>query len=229
MFWDDTPGGASMQADHMVDVAFRVQCRELPLDHAHGLSCVVCAALPWLRDEVHAGIHLIHGAESGNGWTRPDQSGAGSMPLSRRARLRLRLPRARLDDVRHLEGQRLDLGSVALELGALSVLPLRAQPALMARYVVARADQDETAFLREVAEDLRALDVPVSKLLCGRSHELHTPDGALFTRRLLVADLDPAASLRLQHEGLGPGRLMGCGLFNGHKDVAPVHSAPGMM
>lgn len=229
MFWDDTPGGAPTQAEDMVDLSFRVQCRELPLDHAHGLSRVVCTALPWLRDEAHAGIHLIHGAESGNGWARPEQSGAGFMPLSRRARLRLRLPRARLEDARHLEGQRLDLGPVVLGIGELSVLPLRAQPALMARHVVARSDQDEIAFLREVAEALSALEVPVSKLLCGRSHELQTPDGTLFTRRLLVADLDPVASLRLQREGLGPGRLMGCGLFNGHKDVAPVHSAPGMM
>ncbi|MGM0553998.1 MAG: type I-MYXAN CRISPR-associated protein Cas6/Cmx6 [Pseudomonadota bacterium] len=229
MFWDDTPGGAPTQADDVVDLAFRVQCRELPLDHAHGLSQMVCAALPWLRDEAYAGIHLIHGAESGNGWSRPDASDGGVIQLSRRARLRLRMPRARLEDARQLEGQRLDLGPVALELGALSVLPLRAQPALMARYVVARPDQDETGFLQDMAEALRALDVPVSKLLCGRSHELQTPDGTLFTRRLLVADLDPGSSLRLQREGLGPGRLLGCGLFNGHKDVAPVHSVPGMM
>ncbi|OOC11177.1 type I-MYXAN CRISPR-associated protein Cas6/Cmx6 [Thioalkalivibrio halophilus] len=224
MFWDDTPATTPEQAEDTVDLAFRVHCPALPLDHAHALSQQICALLPWLQDEPRAGIHLIHGAESGNGWQRPE----ATIPLSRRTRLRLRLPRTRVEQAREIRGTRLDLGSAPLKIGEFTIVPLRAQPALMARHVIARPDQDEDAFLAEVAASLSAMGVPISKLLCGRSHQLQTPYGALFTRRLLVADLDPLASLRLQREGLGPERLMGCGLFDGHKDVAPVHSSPAM-
>ena len=41
--------------------------------------------LPWMVDEPQAGIHLIHGAESGNGWIRPQEPDA-LLILSRRTR-----------------------------------------------------------------------------------------------------------------------------------------------
>ena len=46
--------------------------------------------------------------------------------------------------------------------------------------------------------------------------------GALFTRALLVADLEPQESIDLQSLGLGPHRMLGCGLFVGHKNIAAV-------
>lgn len=213
--------------DDVVDVSYRIDCRCLPLDHAHALSSAVRAALPWLEDEGFAGIHLIHGAESGNGWYRPDDPEHDVLHLSRRARFRLRLPRTRLVDAAALQGREFDLDGFRLRVGEPSVLALQPQPAVLARYVVARREQDEAQFLRDVADRLHDLEVPVSKLLCGRSHVLRTPGGALFTRSLMVADLDPYSSLLLQRTGIGPQRLMGCGLFIGHKDIAPVQGGRG--
>lgn len=213
--------------DDVVDVSYRIDCPCLPLDHAHALSSAVRAALPWLEDEGFAGIHLIHGAESGNGWYRPDDPEHDVLHLSRRARFRLRLPRTRLVDAEALQGREFDLGGFRLCVGESSVLALQPQPAVLARYVVARREQDEAEFLCDVADRLHDLEVPASKLLCGRSHVLRTPEGALFTRSLMVADLDPYSSLLLQRTGIGPQRLMGCGLFIGHKDIAPVQSGRG--
>ncbi|MDE0301598.1 MAG: type I-MYXAN CRISPR-associated protein Cas6/Cmx6, partial [Gammaproteobacteria bacterium] len=34
--------------------------------------------------------------------------------------------------------------------------------------------------------------------------------------------LDPEQSVNLQRQGLGPERLLGCGLFLPHKSIAPV-------
>ena len=225
MFWDESPQDDELQLpDDVVDVSYRIDCRCLPLDHAHALTAAVREALPWLEDEDLAGIHLIHGAESGNGWYRPQDPEHDVLHLSRRARFRLRLPRKRLDKADALVGRRLDVDGYELGIGEARVMPLAPQPALLARYVVADADEDEARFLQAAADALRAMDIPVTKLLCGRSHRLRTPEGEVFTRSLMVADLEPPDSVRLQRTGIGPGRLMGCGLFIGHKDIAPVQA-----
>jgi CRISPR/Cas system CSM-associated protein Csm4 (group 5 of RAMP superfamily) len=39
----------------------------------------------------------------------------------------------------------------------------------------------------------------------------------------MLADLKPEESLRLQQQGLGPHRLMGCGIFIPHKGIDAVH------
>ncbi|MFN2348077.1 MAG: type I-MYXAN CRISPR-associated protein Cas6/Cmx6 [Thioalkalivibrio sp.] len=227
MFWDENPEDQPDLPEDIVDVSFRIDCRCLPLDHAHALSREIQAALPWLTGETRAGIHLIHGAESGNGWYRPQDPEHDLLHLSRRARFRLRLPRERLEEAQALAGQALDLDGYVLKLGEANVLPLQPMPALMARYVVVDEAESEAHFMLRMAEALRALDVPVSKLLCGRAHVLNRPDEAVHTRSLMVADLDPYASVMLQREGLGPYRLLGCGLFIGHKDVAPVQNTQG--
>jgi hypothetical protein len=48
------------------------------------------------------------------------------------------------------------------------------------------------------------------------------PDGEIFTRSLMVADLEPEQSVRLQQIGLGAGRTFGCGLFIPHKGIKAV-------
>lgn len=227
MFWDESPDQGGQWPDDVVDLSYRMDCRCLPLDHAHALSAAVRETLPWLEGEEFAGIHLIHGAESGNGWYRPEDPDHDVLHLSRRARFRLRVPRARVDDAQDLVGRRFELEGFPLTFGEPNVLALQPQPALLARYVVTDRDQDEAGFLQEMARQLHELDVPVSKLLCGRSHVLRTPEGEIFTRSLMVADLDPRSSVLLQRAGIGSRRLMGCGLFNGHKDVAPVQAKQG--
>ena len=81
---------------------------------------------------------------------------------------------------------------------------------------------DEEQFLEAAARDLRALDIDCRKLLCGITHTLAFPDGPVFTRSLMVADLEPEQSVRLQQVGLGEGRKIGCGLFIPQKGIKPV-------
>ena len=59
-------------------------------------------------------------------------------------------------------------------------------------------------------------------MLGGITHTMNFPDGQVFTRSLMVADLEPEQSIRLQQIGLGEGRRIGCGLFLPHKGIAPV-------
>ena len=223
MFWDDdAPYDELAGLRDVVDVSFRVDCSCLPLDHAYALSTALLESLPWLETEALAGVHLIHGAESGNGWMRPQDPERDLLHLSRRARLRLRVPEARVDSAAALVGSRLDVAGFAVGIGEMNVIPLEPLPVVFARYVVSEPDQDEAAFLAGMAAELSRIGVPVSKLLSGRSHVLRVPEGLLHTRSLMVAELEPEASLRLQRSGVGPQRAMGCGLFIGHKDIAPV-------
>lgn len=213
--------------DDVVDLAFRVNCPVLPLDHAHALSSALLQELPWLAGEPHAGVHLIHGAASGNGWYRPEDVADAVLHLSKRTRLRLRLPQHRLDDARELSGKRLDIDGHPLEIGKSEVSLLSSLGTLFARYVVTEESKDEAAFLGEAAEQLQAMEIPARKLLSGITHSLDFPGGPVFTRSLMVADLEPEHSVRLQQVGIGEGRIFGCGLFLPHKGINPVKSPGG--
>ena len=93
MRWDEESNDeAAVDAAEVVDVAFRLSGRWLPVDHARALRTAVVEVLPWLEDEPAAGIHSIHGAASGNGWERPGSDPGGMLNLSRRTPLVLRVP-----------------------------------------------------------------------------------------------------------------------------------------
>lgn len=224
MFWQEEKEEIPVFAvpDDIVDLSFAVGCKCLPMDHAYALSEALQQALPWLADEADAGLHLIHGAESGNGWYRPQDSEGALIHLSRRTRMSLRLPKERIDDAAALQGAVLDVAGYPLEVGASTVKKLSSLPTLFARHVIAAADLSEQAFLEQVVAELRDLDIRVTKLMCGKSHDLRGPDGVTHTRSVMIADLDPEESVRLQQKGIGPGRKIGCGLFIPHKGIKAV-------
>jgi CRISPR-associated protein Cas6 len=222
MFWhEETPKEEFQVPDDLVDVLFSLKGRQIPVDHAQALSAALESALPWLADEPDAAVHLIHVAGSQNGWQRPEDL----LHISRRTKLVLRLPTARLEDARRLVGQTLDLGGHRVEVGEFTTRPLSTQGTMFARYVVSDASESEDAFLRRVADELSAMDVRVRKALCGKSAVIRTPEGPVHTRSLMLADLSPEEAVRLQRRGLGSGRRMGCGIFIPHKGIEAVKKA----
>jgi CRISPR-associated protein Cas6 len=224
MYWQDDEGKKSgyQVPDDVVDLSYRISCRALPIDHAYSLSRAIHQALPWLADDPGAGVHLIHGAESGNGWYRPEDSETALLHLSRRARMMLRLPKDRIEQARELEGAELDIQGHSLTVGAADVKKLSSLSTLFARYVVIEDDADEEAFLRRVIEEFAALGLDVRKLMCGKEHCFRTPEGTIRTRAVMVADLEPEQSVRLQQKGIGSGQKMGFGLFIPHKGIKAV-------
>jgi CRISPR-associated protein Cas6 len=229
MYWNDDKDKASgfVIPDDVVDLAYKIGCPTIPLDHAHSLSSALLGALPWLSEEEYAGIHLIHGAASGNGWFRPEDAENELLHLSKRTRMRLRIPKNRLQEAQALSGQTLDIEGHPLEIGKSEVFPLSSLPTLFSRYVITREELDETQFLEEVVEQLMALNIPCRKMLGGITHTMNFADGPVFTRSLMVADLEPEQSVRLQQVGLGEGRTRGCGLFVPHKGIKAVNETEG--
>jgi CRISPR-associated protein Cas6 len=225
MLWqEDSKPTSRDEANAVVDVSFRIGCRTLPIDHAHALCEAILVKLPWLSNEDGAGLHVIHGAASGNGWLRPEDSEQAVLHLSRRARLTLRVPAHRIDDATHLSGAMLNIAGHALEVQTPSVRPLNPIDTLFARHVVGAKDQHEMGFVEYAAGEFAGMGVHVRKLVCGISHVIRTPKEDIFTRSVMVAGLNPEESVILQQQGLGPGRTIGCGLFIPHKGIQPVGS-----
>ena len=226
MFWqEDDKSKAFEVPDDIVDLSFEIQCRELPVDHAHQLSTALKAFLPLLADDERLGVHTVHVAGSQNGWERPDPALGQRLILSRRTKLSLRVPKEHLGQVQDaLDGAELDIAGCNLKIGKSKQKMLSTQGTLFARYVVLESgeDDDENAFLQRIVSLLAARDIRVTKALCGKTAVVAGPNGPVQTRSLMIAGLSREESVRLQQEGVGPLRHMGCGIFIPHKGIDPV-------
>lgn len=224
LFWQEDPAEQPVEIPtDVVDVLFSLEGKRLPVDHAYVLMQAIAERLPWFADEPRLGIHSIHVAGSQNGWERPAHGTHSHLMLSRRTKLALRVPSERLEAlVAALRGATLDLAGCPLTLGEAKPRPLSKETTLFARYLVCLPGEGEGDFLARVASELAGLDIRLRKALCGKSLTLATPEGGLESRSLLLADLAPEESLRLQRHGLGPHRTLGCGLFIPHKGIDSV-------
>ena len=165
----------------------------------------------------------------GNGWMRPEDASNEVLHLSRRSRMTLRVPKHRIDDAHALTGNTLDIGGHRLEVGAARIKLFTTLPTQFARYVAVPegiAHDDEDAFMEYGVDQLRKLGIQVRKLLCGRTHSIQHADGELFTRSMMLADLEVEEAVTLQQQGIGEHKKIGCGLFIPHKGIKAVHDAP---
>lgn len=221
MLWDDNEKKADyVVPDNVVDLFYRIDCKQIPTMHAWELSQALLEVLPWLADEPEAAIQQIHGATTGNGWERPPDDEI--MHLSKRTRMHLRVPRRRVDDATSLTGKVLDIAGYTVTVGEAMIKPLSPISTLFARYVVVPKGMNEDGFVEWVASEFERRDIKLRKVLCGISHIIRTPDRSIETRSLMIADLDKAFSIALQEQGVGSDRHLGCGIFIPHKGIKAV-------
>lgn len=225
MYWDDSDKTEFVVPDDVADVTYRLNGGRIPIDHSHALAEAMLSLLPWMSEEPLAGIHCIHIPEAGNGWMRPDRETEGLVYLSKRTRMTLRLPKHRLTDSEVLEGQVMRLGDAEISIGKKSnIKPLSSLTTVFSRFVVCDPNESEAGFVERAAGQLREqLDIRVRKMLPGKLVKIATPDGDIATRSLMLAGIEPEESVRLQQQGLGPHRLLGCGLFIPHKGIDAVY------
>jgi CRISPR-associated protein Cas6 len=227
MFWQDEERKAEFQVpDTIVDLLFNIECREIPVDHAHALSSALKKALPEIDEDERIAVHIIHVAGSQNGWERPLHSPDERLVVSRRTKLTLRVPKERAEAIKgRLNGATLDLNGCALTIGKAKERLLSKQGTIFSRYVACEPDEGEMRFLERVAAELASLGIRVRKAMCGKTTAIHTPDGPVYTRSLMLADLSAEEAVKLQEKGLGPGRDMGLGIFLPHKGIDAVKQA----
>lgn len=214
-YWSEDDEDAVAAACAAADLSFALSGQAIPADHALALCEAVIGILPWLASVPGAGLRLALGTESGNGWQRDEGKGA-IIYLPRRARLVLRLPQKRLEDARALAGSTLRICGWQLRVGEPRVVALLPAATLYARHVVDEAD-DENGLLYQIAQAIDALGPKPRKIMCGRCRRIATVGRELATRSVMVAGLAPRDSLELMANGVGTGRLLGCGLFVPYK------------
>lgn len=223
MYWNDETNQSAeyVVPDDIVDINFKIKCSHLPLDHAHDLSTAIIDVCPWIEQNDHVGIHLIHGAESGNGWIRPQEPDALIYP-SRRTLFSIRTPNDRIDDVKQLAGKTIMVGDIPIEISKPSIRKLSKITTIFARYLLAKEIDNEAEFLQEMAELLAKKGIRPKKMMSGRITSLRFPNKTLEVRSLMIDGLEVTESVRIQQEGLGPGRKIGCGIFLPHKGIDAV-------
>jgi CRISPR-associated protein Cas6 len=193
-----------------VDLVFSVCGNSIPRDHGFLLWRELRTCLPWLDAETQVGIHTIRGAPGND----------DMLLLTRRAKLVLRLPQARVADAQSLNGRQLDLDGCVLQIGGATQRPLLAFPTLYSHLVCTGSD-DELAFLRDINAQLEQINV-ACRLLCGKRRALRTGQTEVRGYSLMLHDFKLGQSTLLQQVGLGGHRKLGCGIFVPHKSIAAV-------
>lgn len=223
MYWQESSDKDEREGlAKVVDVAFRIRCPRLPVDHAYDLFRAIANKMPWIQNDDMVGIHSIHGAESGNGWYRPGRDGASFMQLSKRVRLILRVPEDRLHQCQELCGKTLRVSSEEITVSNYKVRNMNPMPTLFSRGVLTEAEESEDTFVERTHDSLKKMNIDAPKMLPGRQHEIKLPGEHLVARSLLLADVSVPDSFKLQEIGLGKHRKLGCGLFIPHKSIGAV-------
>ena len=196
--------------DTVVEAVFPLEGKALPRDHGQALLDALAGQLPWLHEDAGSGVHplrLVSGPET-------------LALLSQRTRLILRVHAHRLNELKALVGVQLDVAGHALRLGAVHLRALQPLATLYA-YRVAASSADESAFMQAMEAELAALAI-AGERVCGKRQSMRVDGREMTTFSMMLHGLAPEQSLRLQQYGLGPHRLLGCGLFVPHKSAAAV-------
>lgn len=219
MFWQDEQEESAYEIpDDVVDLSFSIDCETIPVDHGYALAVAIEEILPWFKQEPEAGLHIIHGGASINGWQRPE-SADELLLLSKRSKLRLRLPKQRVDDAALLCGEILEVDGHRIEVGEFKTHLLGNTDTLLSRYIVSAEEEEEMRFIERMLTELREMKLEFNKIISGKDHVLAGPNGPINTKSLLVSGLSIRSAVELQIKGIGPHRDMGFGLFIASKSI----------
>jgi CRISPR-associated protein Cas6 len=220
--WQETEQKKSIADDSdMAELSFSVNCRELPYDHAYELSSEILNLVPQIKNDNRNSIQTLHGPMSGNGWVRPDSE---NIPLSKRAKLIMRINKNQIDNIKDIEGKEIKLFGNSLKIGVSKVKNFLIVKDLFCRFVISDNKISEDDFLEKIQMELRNFNVNIKKALCGRSMTINFGQKTVYTRSLMIADLSKEESLKLQEEGVGEKKLYGCGIFLPHKSIDAVNN-----
>lgn len=226
MFWsEEEKSDEIVVPDNVVDVSFKINCKQIKLDHAWALTNAISELLPWLKDDPELAVHHIYMPQSGNGWVRSDNFDDELVQLSRRTRLKIRVPKNKLDEVLSLSSQTILVDGSPLTFGSAEQYLLSNLTTIVSRHVhIADTDDSEEEFLHQAHQQLQTMGIQVRKMLCGKSHKLKTSDGFIKTRSLMITDITPEESILLQEKGIGLYYNYGCGVFIPQKAITAVNS-----
>ena len=194
----------------MSDIQFELKGDALPLDNAWALYQGLLSIAPWLPEEEALGIHPIQGADTGG----------GEMILNRRAKLVVSSPAARLDELARLRGPSFTVGGHTLTLGASKIKALTQHTPLYA-HTVCTGSENEQDFTRDILRELDAMNI-TTRFICGRPQKFFDGEKIATGYSLMLHGLPIEHAIRVQQQGLGLHRKLGCGIFIPHKSITAV-------
>ncbi len=187
-------------------LSFDVSGATIPVDHGFALYSALSSSLSFLHENREAGVALIRGTFCGN----------SALDISPRSRLRLLIPENDVDMYLPLSGVNLDIQGSILSVGIPRTMPLRPAPVLYAHLVTTRNGDQFERFESEIARQLRDLGVSCEWRI-GKRKTFQVHKKQIVGYPMLVHGLDAGDSLRVQENGLGGRRKMGCGMFEPFK------------
>lgn len=194
----------------MSDIQFELKGDALPLDHAWALYQGLLTIAPWMAGEDMIGLHPVLGIHTGG----------GEMILNHRAKLVVRSPAARLDDLAGLSGRTFTAAGHTLALGASRVKPLTRHTPLYA-HTICTGSEDESTFTRDILSQLDAMNIN-TRFICGRPQKFFDGEKIATGYSLMLHGLPVEHAIRVQQQGLGLHRKLGCGIFIPHKSITAV-------
>ena len=191
----------------MIDLAFDIRGGTLPSTYPFALWTELVRHVPQLVDNESVGVLPLRAAESD-----------GEMLLPKRAKLVLRIPMTLSEALMtKLNGQRLDLCGIPMQLGTGKTRQIAPYPTVHAQQVA--STEGEEHFMESVRAQLDEMGIACN-LICGMRRTIGGDGLSIHGYSLVVHDLKPEASLRLQSSGLGKERCFGCGIFLPYKVIS---------
>ncbi len=194
----------------MSDVHFDLLGPALPMDHGWVLYQALAGLAPWIAEEDTLGIHPVHGANTGS----------GELILNRRAKLVIRCAAGRLEDLARIEGQTFIVGKHSLSLGKSRVKPLTMHTPLYA-HTVCTGSADERTFTEDLIRSLDTMNIN-TRFICGKPQKFFDGEKIATGYSLMLHGLPIEHAIRVQQQGLGLYRKLGCGIFIPHKSITAV-------
>ena len=198
----------------MVDLWFPLVGRTLPSDHGYGLYGAICRALPAMHGVDWWGLHTVRGA----------RSGAGVIVLPRQPRLGIRVASDQIARVLALAGRQLEIDGHRVGLGAPTVQAPTPDPALSARVATIKGFTEPDPFKAAVERQLAEMGITSAAVEVGPRKIVAIDGRKVVGFSLRVTGLTPEHSIKLQEEGIGGRRRMGCGIFRrSEREFTPDH------
>lgn len=199
--------------NNIVNLSFPIQGNELPADHNHLLLASLCRNFPQLHRLENFSFNTIVGLGDRQ----------GKIQLTGKSRLVLRLPVEAIATVYELAGQTLEIGGHSITLLNPQLQPLKPVTTLKARLVTIKGYTEPGPFMAAAYRQLETLGISANLGIPANQEsqpkrltlKIHKPNRTytIIGFSVLVFDLNPDDSIKLQIEGLGGKRRLGCGVF----------------
>lgn len=185
-----------------IDLSFQIIGKRIKVDHGAMLHGALSNILPFFHNDDSVGVKLIRGRYIGGGY----------LDISPISNLVLRLPASRIIDYISIAGKTIEIAGDKFRIGVFSSRSLIPSVAVHSHIVTTRNGHDEKRFKEEITRQLSAMGIR-GTFVFGKRRTFQIHGKQIVGYEMIVTELTAEESIKLQEQGLGGRRKMGCGIF----------------